>query len=179
MEEIVSYWNEMGLLNSVLANKLLFVETPDPAETALALENYKKACNAGRGAVLFSVARGKVSEGIDFSNQYGRAVILFGIPFVNTQSVVLKVGYLIYHLTIKARLEFLRDHYQIKEGEFLTFDAMRNAAQCVGRVIRGKTDYGLMIFADKVFQSYCFAYECSVIIVWTNVENCQSGFPTL
>lgn len=24
------------------------------------------------------------------------------------------------------------------------------AAQCVGRAIRGKTDYGLMVFADKV-----------------------------
>lgn len=28
---------------------------------------------------------------------------------------------------------------------------MRHAAQCVGRVIRGKTDYGIMIFADKRF----------------------------
>lgn len=27
---------------------------------------------------------------------------------------------------------------------------MRNAAQCVGRVLRGKTDWGLMVFADKV-----------------------------
>jgi hypothetical protein len=27
---------------------------------------------------------------------------------------------------------------------------MRHAAQCVGRVLRGKTDWGLMIFADKV-----------------------------
>jgi len=26
---------------------------------------------------------------------------------------------------------------------------MRTAAQCVGRVIRGKTDYGIMIFADN------------------------------
>eukprot|EP01117_Protostelium_nocturnum_P000994 TRINITY_DN11314_c0_g1_i1.p1 TRINITY_DN11314_c0_g1~~TRINITY_DN11314_c0_g1_i1.p1 ORF type:complete len:754 (-),score=196.47 TRINITY_DN11314_c0_g1_i1:105-2366(-) len=138
MEEIVSMWNDMQLLNSILTNKLLFVETPDPTETAIALESYRKACNSGRGAVLFSVARGKVSEGIDFDHQYGRAVILFGIPYVNTQSKILR-----------ARLEFLRDNYQIKESEFLTFDAMRTAAQCVGRVIRGKTDYGLMIFADK------------------------------
>lgn len=28
---------------------------------------------------------------------------------------------------------------------------MRHAAQCVGRVLRGKSDYGLMIFADKRF----------------------------
>ena len=44
----------------------------------------------------------------------------------------------------------MRDKYQIRENDFLTFDAMRQAAQCVGRVIRGKTDYGMMIFADKV-----------------------------
>jgi DNA excision repair protein ERCC-2 len=37
------------------------------------------------------------------------------------------------------------------ENDFLTFDAMRQAAQCVGRAIRGKTDYGLLIFADKRF----------------------------
>ncbi|CAN8177085.1 unnamed protein product [Coccothraustes coccothraustes] len=50
-----------------------------------------------------------------------------------------------------ARLEFLREQLQVREGEFLTFDAMRHAAQCVGRALRGKTDYGLMVFADKRF----------------------------
>jgi hypothetical protein len=29
---------------------------------------------------------------------------------------------------------------------------MRHAAQCVGRVLRGKTDYGLMVFVDKVMK---------------------------
>lgn len=57
---------------------------------------------------------------------------------------------LILVIHIKARLEFLRENYRIRENDFLTFDAMRHAAQCVGRVLRGKTDYGLMIFADKV-----------------------------
>ena len=51
---------------------------------------------------------------------------------------------------LKARLEFLRDTYRIRENDFLTFDAMRHAAQCVGRVLRGKTDYGIMVFADLV-----------------------------
>ena len=44
----------------------------------------------------------------------------------------------------------MRDRYQVLEKDFLTFDAMRTTAQCVGRVIRGKSDYGIMIFADKV-----------------------------
>lgn len=130
---------QQGILNEVWKNKLIFVETPDAAETSIALDNYRKACNNGRGAVLLSVARGKVSEGIDFDHNYGRAVIMFGIPYQYTESRILK-----------ARLEFLRDNYRVKENDYLTFDAMRHAAQCVGRVLRGKTDWGLMIFADKV-----------------------------
>ena len=43
----------------------------------------------------------------------------------------------------------MRDKYHIRENDFLGFDAIRQAAQCVGRVIRGKMDYGAMIFADK------------------------------
>jgi DNA excision repair protein ERCC-2 len=61
------------------------------------------------------------------------------IPYQYTESRILK-----------ARLEFLRDNHRIKENDYLTFDAMRHAAQCVGRVLRGKTDWGLMVFADKV-----------------------------
>ncbi|CAM0139211.1 unnamed protein product [Umbelopsis sp. WA50703] len=140
MESIVSMWNDMGILNEAWKHKLIFVETPDAPETTLALENYRKACDNGRGAILLSVARGKVSEGIDFDHNYGRAVIMFGIPYQYTESRILK-----------ARLEYLRDNHHIRENDFLTFDAMRHAAQCVGRVLRGKTDYGLMVFVDKRF----------------------------
>lgn len=59
---------------------------------------------------------------------------------------------LIYFKKKKARLEYLTKEKSIKESDFLIFDAMRQSAQCVGRVIRGKNDYGLMIFADKVIE---------------------------
>ncbi|KAJ8044735.1 General transcription and DNA repair factor IIH helicase subunit XPD [Holothuria leucospilota] len=140
MESIVASWYEQGIIDKIQKNKLLFIETQDAAETSVALHNFHKACENGRGAVLLSVARGKVSEGIDFDHHFGRAVIMFGIPYVYTQSRILK-----------ARLEYLRDQFQIRENDFLTFDAMRHAAQCVGRALRGKTDYGIMIFADKRF----------------------------
>ncbi|NWY08002.1 ERCC2 helicase, partial [Nothoprocta ornata] len=140
MENIVASWYEQGILENIQRNKLIFIETQDGAETSMALEKYQEACENGRGAILLSVARGKVSEGIDFVHHYGRAVIMFGVPYVYTQSRILK-----------ARLEYLRDQFQIRENDFLTFDAMRHAAQCVGRALRGKTDYGLMVFADKRF----------------------------
>ena len=142
MEMIISAWYTLGILRSIEQHKLLFIETKDIVETTLALNNYKRACENGRGAVFFSIARGKVAEGIDFDRHYGRAVLLFGIPFQYTLSVVLR-----------ARLAYLRDTFHIREQDFLTFDAMRQAAQCVGRIIRSKKDYGIIIFADKRYAS--------------------------
>ncbi|CAN3374736.1 hypothetical protein DIURU_002284 [Diutina rugosa] len=140
MESIISMWQTMGVLDEVWKNKLILVETPDAQETSVALDTYRKACCNGRGAVLLSVARGKVSEGIDFDHHYGRTVLMIGIPFQYTESRILK-----------ARLEFMRDHYQIRENDYLSFDAMRHAAQCLGRVLRGKDDYGIMVLADRRF----------------------------
>ncbi|GAU35014.1 hypothetical protein TSUD_103370 [Trifolium subterraneum] len=115
MDGIVNSWNENGILKEIMQHKLVFIETQDVVETTLALDNYRKACDCGRGAIFFSVAR-----------------------------------------ILLARLENLRETFQIKEGDLLTFDALRQAAQCVGRVIRSKADYGMMIFADKrkMAQSY-------------------------
>lgn len=91
------------MIDELLKYKLLFIETTDALETSVALEKYIEACDCGRGAVLFSVARGKVSEGIDFSHHLGRAVVMLGIPYVYTESRILR-----------ARLEYLRDQFGIK-----------------------------------------------------------------
>ena len=91
METVVATWYDQGVIDDIQKHKLLFIETQDAAETSLALLNYIKACDNGRGAVLLSVARGKVSEGVDFDHHLGRAVLMFGIPYVFTQSKILKV----------------------------------------------------------------------------------------
>ena len=137
MEYVVGEWEKMRILQKVLEHKLIYLETKDVVETTLALDNFKRACDSGRGAVFLSVARGKVAEGIDFDRHYGRAVLIFGIPYQYTLSHVLR-----------ARLNFMREHYGIRDNDFLTFDALRQSAQCVGRVIRSKTDYGIVVLAD-------------------------------
>ena len=141
MDAAVAKWADMGILADLMARKLVFVETVDVVETTLALDNYRRACDCGRGAVFLSVARGKVAEGIDFDRHYGRAVVMMGVPYQYTLSRVLR-----------ARLEYLRESFNIRESDYLAFDAVRQAAQCVGRVIRSKADYGLMVFADSRYQ---------------------------
>ena len=48
----------------------------------------------------------------------------------------------------------MQTHLQVREQDFLNFDAIRQASQCVGRVIRSKTDYGIMIFADSRYNRH-------------------------
>ena len=49
-------------------------------------------------------------------------------------------------------MQFLQENHRIRDQDFLTFDAMRQTSQCVGRVLRSKYDYGQMIFADKRYK---------------------------
>lgn len=150
MENAIHFWaqdNALGfgtIIDLLLQNKLLFFETSSTGdidavlETSFALHNYKIACDCGRGGILFAVARGKLSEGIDFSDQYGRCVVLVGMPFVYHKSPA-----------VLGRMKFLKDTKGITESEFLQFDCMRAASQCVGRAIRNKADYAVLVFADK------------------------------
>jgi DNA excision repair protein ERCC-2 len=144
MEQMISFWNRersgtggRSYLARMLEQKLVFIETPDMVESSLALRNFRHACDAGRGAIFMSVARGKVAEGVNFEGHYGRAVVMLGVPYQYTQSK-----------TLRARLESTREKFRIREADFLAFDAVRQASQCLGRVIRSKSDYGLMILAD-------------------------------
>ncbi|KAI5192587.1 DNA excision repair protein ERCC-2 [Nematocida minor] len=142
LEEAVSAWSESGMIKKVLENKLIFVESFDHEETERALEGYRQSCESGRGGIMLSVARGKVSEGVDFSGCYGRGVLVFGVPYQYTENPKLK-----------KRLEFLGSEFGIRESEFLSFDAMRQTAQCIGRVLRSSTDYGLAVLADRRFNA--------------------------
>ncbi|KAF4664185.1 General transcription and DNA repair factor IIH helicase subunit XPD [Perkinsus chesapeaki] len=137
MQQVIRVWYDNGTLARLSTHKVVFFETDDVVSTTIALSNYREACDQGRGGLFLAVARGKVSEGIDFDRHYGRAVVLFGVPFQYSLS-----------RRLRARLAYIRDTHGISEGEFLTFDAMRAAAQCVGRVLRSKQDYGLMVLAD-------------------------------
>ncbi|KAF5014314.1 hypothetical protein F66182_14747 [Fusarium sp. NRRL 66182] len=120
MESTLHVWSGMGILDMIWNYKLILVETPDAQESSLALETYRTACCNGRGAILMSVARGKVAEGVDFDHQYGRAVICIGVPFQYTESRILR-----------ARLEFLRENYGIRENDFLSFDGKSTFIQAL------------------------------------------------
>jgi DNA excision repair protein ERCC-2 len=140
MGEVMLAWYSSGFLQELGKHKLIFVETQGVHETSVALANYRRACDIGRGAIFMSIARGKIAEGIDFDRHYGRAVVMFGVPFLPPTDEPLR-----------QRMHWMEACLNIPESEYRNFDAMRQASQCIGRVLRNKTDYGMMILVDKRF----------------------------
>ncbi|RHZ03976.1 hypothetical protein DYB37_006376, partial [Aphanomyces astaci] len=87
-----SIWDRLGAL------KTIFVEPKNRVEFTGVVQAYHDAIrdNPTAGAIFFAVCRGKVSEGIDFSNENGRAVVITGLPFPPTKDpkIVLKKAFL-------------------------------------------------------------------------------------
>lgn len=81
MEYYLSEWNKTSVIRELFEHKLVFIESRDLAESNLAVHNYRKACDEGKGAILLCVVRGHISEGVHFNDHYGRCCILMGVPF--------------------------------------------------------------------------------------------------
>lgn len=122
---------------------------------------YRHAMDAnGPGAVFFAICRGKVSEGLDFSDGKGRAVIVTGIPYppLRDPKVVLKRQY----------LEDLAKDGRLKKSQLLTGDewysqqASRAVNQAIGRVIRHRNDFGAILLFDDRFASPKAASQLSL-----------------
>ncbi|KAL7720166.1 DNA repair helicase rad3/xp-D [Entamoeba marina] len=141
MNLCIANWEEYSMLKQISNNKLIFIESKYSHETSIAFENYRLACHVGRGAILFAVARGRLSEGIDFSKHLARCVLIIGAPYLNTLPKM-----------IQERVDYMDKKKIIQKEDFFVFDAMRAANQCVGRCIRGKDDYSVVIYADKRFK---------------------------
>ena len=92
-------------------------------------------------------------------------MLIIGIPFQYTLSKILK-----------ARLAYMKEKYQIDESDFLTFDALRQTSQCMGRVIRSKQDYGIMILAD---QRYARADKRQKLPGWIREEHPPPRAPSV
>ncbi|XP_033112136.1 Fanconi anemia group J protein homolog [Anneissia japonica] len=94
------------------------------------------------GAVFLAVCRGKVSEGMDFTDNNARAVLTVGIPFPHfkDKQVELKRQY--------------NDKYSAEKGlltgsAWYEIQAYRAINQALGRCIRHRLDWGALILVDE------------------------------
>ncbi|XP_047110778.1 regulator of telomere elongation helicase 1 homolog [Schistocerca piceifrons] len=150
-------WQLSGIWSQICVSKPILVEpqTKD-AFIATMTEYYAKIKDPNvKGACFMAVTRGKVSEGLDFADMNGRAVIITGLPYppFKDPRVVLKQKYLDENRTKENEMLSGRDWYQL--------EASRAVNQAMGRVIRHAKDYGAVLLCDLRFENASFKKQLS------------------
>ncbi|KAM0012938.1 putative RNA helicase [Helianthus debilis subsp. tardiflorus] len=182
IDKLLSRWSQTGQWSHLNAQKPVFVGEPrggkDEFENVLkgyfdTIRQGNKpmtgrrrdkqwdvnCCNAiksegnSNGATLLAVCRGKVSEGIDFSDDYARTVLKFFIRF-DIQVAEKKK----YNDTFKSSKGLLSGN------EWYCQQAFRALNQAAGRCIRHRFDYGAIIFLGKdSIYTYQYPTNCQLI----------------
>ncbi|PSN64687.1 DNA repair helicase [Corynespora cassiicola Philippines] len=103
------------------------------------------AAGNGRGALLFAVIGGTLSEGINFSDSLGRGVVVVGLPFPNPHSAEWKTK--MQYISAKAASR--GQDGKAAARDFYENACMRAVNQCVGRAIRHQGDYAAILMLDR------------------------------
>ncbi|KAK6335364.1 ATP-dependent DNA helicase chl1 [Orbilia brochopaga] len=167
LEAVVNVWDAhagrqldgttKSLYDSMKSKKAVFVEQKWSSSVDEILREYARAVDSGKGALLLSVVGGKMSEGINFSDNLGRGVIMVGLPFPN-----------IYSADWKAKMEFversmierstegapdakMRQAAKAAAQEYYENACMRAVNQSIGRAIRHRNDYAVILLLDRRF----------------------------
>lgn len=152
-------WSQSGLLDKFSVKKKVFLEPQESSGVEMILREYAIAAKTHTlldkktGAVLFAVVGAKLSEGLNFSDDLARAVVVIGLPFANKNSPELqeRMRY--------ANQAELRSGVKRPAGgkdaaaEMYENMCMNAVNQSIGRAIRHRGDWASLVLIDRRFMS--------------------------
>ncbi|XP_060608338.1 regulator of telomere elongation helicase 1-like [Ruditapes philippinarum] len=148
MEKCLEHWKETNIWTRIEQYKQIFVESRSKGVLNDLMNDFYSKINdpSLNGAIFIAVCRGKVSEGLDFSDINGRAVVITGLPYPPylDPKVVLKMQYL-------DEMKGKQGFQSLSGKEWYKQQASRAVNQAIGRVIRHKEDFGAIILCDTRF----------------------------
>jgi len=153
MQKCFDVWQspDQRILKRLEELKPVYREPKKSAQLKTVMNQYLKDAKT-KGAILCCVCRGKVSEGIDFSDEMARAVVLVGIPFPPTTDI-----------KIKHKKKFLDENKaktkRLNGNDWYIQQTTRVFNQAIGRVIRHINDYGVVFLCDERYASDQFKNE--------------------
>ncbi|XP_075998011.1 ATP-dependent DNA helicase DDX11 [Genypterus blacodes] len=147
---IISHWEAGGVLARLANKKKIFQEPKKANQLEQVLADFSRCIKRSAldgsgvsGALLFSVVGGKMSEGINFSDDLGRCVVMVGMPYPNIKSPELqeKMSYLDKHLP--------RSGGRSPGQSLIENLCMKAVNQSIGRAIRHRGDYSSIVLCDR------------------------------
>ncbi|XP_011505013.1 PREDICTED: probable ATP-dependent RNA helicase DDX11 [Ceratosolen solmsi marchali] len=132
-----------GILTKISRKKCIFREPKLSNQVNEILEKYscsvKNPVEFQNGAILFSVVGGKLSEGLNFSDDLGRCIVVVGMPYPNIKSSELQ-----------EKIKYLNENVNPKAGNiFYENSCIKAVNQCIGRAVRHVADYSTVLLLDK------------------------------
>ncbi|XP_029768682.1 ATP-dependent DNA helicase DDX11 isoform X1 [Terrapene carolina triunguis] len=150
-KQVYTHWERTGLLTRLATKKKIFQEPKRANQVEQVLAEYakciKRCSQVGghvTGALLFSVVGGKMSEGINFSDDLGRCVVMVGLPYPNIKSPELqeKMAYL------DKTMVGPRTAGQPPSKMLIENLCMKAVNQSIGRAIRHQKDFASILLVD-------------------------------
>ncbi len=141
-------WRERSIItkrrgNLLLEGKLVFVEGSHARENRKIVEEYKRAAESQRGAVLCGVFRGRNAEGSNFPYKQARGIFLIGVPYADYSDPV-----------VKAQIDYFNRKSKGLGERWYVMDAFRAANQAMGRGIRHRDDWCNFILMDHRYRTH-------------------------
>ncbi|KAK1312301.1 DNA repair helicase UVH6 [Acorus calamus] len=97
--QVYEAWKSSGILTRILQKKHLFREPRSNVNIEKVLREYKESIISSsrtskeepilHGALLLAIVGGKISEGINFSDGFGRCIVMVGLPYPSLTDVEL------------------------------------------------------------------------------------------
>nr|POE75779.1 atp-dependent dna helicase chl1 [Quercus suber] len=142
-------WKSSGILSELGQLRPTFMDSrTESAESTFKAYSDAIASHPSRAAILVSVLGGKLSEGINFSDELGRCVVVVGLPFPNLDTPEWKAK--LQHIDDVAAARGLPRGEASREHAENT--CMRSVNQAIGRVIRHKDDWAGIVLMDARYE---------------------------
>ncbi|GMM54635.1 DNA helicase [Maudiozyma humilis] len=169
LKVVMDSWKAAGLFDKLNGKRQIFYETKNGGDI---LSDYIKAVSKGKGAILFAIVGGKLSEGINFQDDLCRAVVMTGLPFPNVFSGELQIKTSHLESKIIAAGGSKQDAMKATR-EFYENICMKAVNQSVGRAIRHANDYAAIYLLDKRYNTENIKQKLS-LWVRKRIQNEQS-----
>ena len=145
LDEIATSWRHSFISGELRKIKPVFFDSRSGSAEETFKSYSKTIQETPHGAILFSVIGGKLSEGINFSDNLGRCVVVIGLPFPNLETP-----------EWKAKIQYINDKADARRElggkagrEHVENVCMRSVNQAIGRVIRHKDDWASILLMDS------------------------------
>ena len=152
LRKVVKYLNESNAWDEIQKHKFILSEPSESSKLESVMKSFKSHIDhrdaVFTGAIMLAVMNGKLSEGINFQNDYCRCVVCVGLPFQNT-----------HDRAVNVRMDFFDELSRSNRNkcsgqQFLENTCMRIVNQAIGRSFRNSRDYAIAILFDARYSQH-------------------------